>query len=578
MANIKNIIYKAAKKIASTKDLDINAEELASLALYKVMNMPYFEEANDFLTLHYNVFEELSIGNLSLNNLKGYTNGNIESFVVIMDKKDHVNSKIDEGNQILKKKDLVILETFMNVVNNSRTLQEIVNKVILIEKEDPLFLNKAMTLTKTSSYNGNKLIRAINQLTPYQAEGKAQEYLLENQSKVQHYRNTKFSNDLKEIVFDSYSLKKIADKPMDKILEDIEDQDVKTLTGIVDFKKENLSTFPKLYPNEYENSLYKIFKENQNQEVRCSLAFDLYHLKESVHELNKNVKKLFKNKSAEEKVAQYDEHLQPILQLIAKSYPQIMKTVDETPYEIKTFIFNSEDEKETFIAKEAPLEIYQDEWMSMDYTTIRGNSFYKQFYREQSGIYIAANNGLEDIIGSQGYLRSEICTGGHRIEMDNVRINRVYESGRDVSLEIKQNVIEAYVKMAIEKNVPFVYDIIERGHKNESKFNRDMHTAIENLKEKYSNVMFINDGMNYERIDRLKTDIQCDLLAEMASNKVPYDKMLLVDKKLQEFFKTSEFETAANLDYFDRKQDTTIEKAKKIALNELTKNKIKVSP
>lgn len=578
MANIKNLIYKAAKKMASTQELDINAEELASLALYKVMNMPYFEGANDFLTLHYNVFEELAIGNLSLNNLKGYTNGNIDSFVVIMDKKDHIDSKIDAGNQILKKKDLDVLETFMNVINTSKTLQETVNKITLIEQEDPLFLNKAMTLTKTSSYNGNKLIRAINYLTPYQAEGKAQEYLLESQSKVQHYRNTQFSNDLKEIVFDSYSLKKISDQPIDKIIEEIEDQDVKTLTGILDFKKEDLATFPKLYPNEYENSLYKIFKENTNIEVRCSMAFDLYHFKETVHNLNRNVKKLFENKSAEEKIAQYDEHLQPILQMVAKNYPQIMKTVDETPYEIKTFIFHSEDEKEEFIEKEDALEIYQDEYTSMSYTTIRGNSFYKQFYRAQNGIYIAANNGLEDVIGSEGYLRSEICTGGHRIEMDNVRINRVYESGRDVSLEIKQNVVEAYVKMAIERNVPLVYDIIERGHKNESKFNRDMHLAIENLKEKYPNVMFINDGMNYERIDRLKTDIQCDVLAEMTSKKVPYDKMLLVDKKLQAFFKTSEFETAANLDYFDRKQDTTIEKAKKIALNELTKNKRKVSP
>lgn len=578
MANIKNIIYKAAKKMASTKELDINAEELASLALYKVMNMPYFEGANDFLTLHYNVFEELSIGNLSLNNLKGYTNGNIESFVVIMNEKDHIDSKIDETNQILKKKDLDILEKFMNVINNSKTIQEIVNKVILIEKEDPLFLNKAMTLTKTSSYNGNKLIRSINQLTPYQAEGQAQEYLLESQTKVQHYRNTKFSNDLKEIVFDSYSLKKISDMPMDKVIEEIEDHDVKTLTGVVDFKKEDLIRFPKLYPTEYENSLYKIFKENPTQDVRCSLAFDLYHFKETVQELNRNVKKLFLNKSAEEKIEQYDEFVQPILQLIAKNYPQIMSTVDESPYEIKTFIFNSEDEKEKFIEKEDALEIYQDDYMSMSYTTIRGNSFYKQFYRAQNGIYISANNGLEDVIGSEGYLRSEICTGGHRIEMDNIRINRVYESGRDVSLEIKQNVVEAYVKMAIEKNLPFVYDIIERGHKNESKFNRDMHSAIENLKEKYPNVMFINDGMNYERIDRLKTDIQCDVLAEMAARKVPYDKMLLVDKKLQSFFKTSEFKTAANLDYFDRKQDTTIEKAKKIALKELTKNKIKVSP
>lgn len=578
MSNIKNIIYKAAKKMASTQELDINAEELASLALYKIMNMPYFEGANDFLTLHYNVFEELAIGNLSLNNLKGYTNGNIESFVIIMDKKDNIDSKIDQGNQILKKKDLDVLEKFMDIINNSKTIKEIVDKITLIENEDPLFLNKAMTITKTSSYNGNKLIRAINHLTTYKAEGTNQEYLLENQSKVQHYRHTRFSNDLKEIVFDSYSLKKISDKSIEDIIEEIEDQDVKTLTGIIDCKKEDLKLFPITHPNEYEKSLYKIFKENPNQEIRCSLAFDLYYLKESVQELNRNVKKIFINKSAEDKVAQYEEYLQPILQIVAKKYPQVMKKVDETPYDIKTFIYQTEDEKENFIYKEDPLEIYQDEYTSMSYTSIRGNSFYKQFYRDSNGIYISANNGLEDIVGGHGAFRSDFSPSGHRINIDNIRISRVYEAGRDTSLEIKQNVIEAFVKMAAEKNVPFVYDILERSQEKNSNFNKHIAIAVNNLKEKYPNVIFVNDGIKYEDIERLKTDIQADLLLEMVVKNIPYNKMILVDNKIKEFFKTSEFKRVSNLDYFDRKSDTSIEKAKEVALNELTKNKIKVSP
>lgn len=320
MANIKNIIYKAAKKIASTKELDINAEELASLALYKVLNMPYFDGANDFLTLHYNVFEELSIGNLNLNNLKGYTNGNIESFVVIMDKDDQIDSKIDESNQILKKKELDILEKFMNAVNTSNTLQSIVDKVILLEKEDPLFLNKAMTITKTASYNGNKLIRAVNHLTPYEQEGSEPEYLLENKSKVQHYRHSRFSNELKEIVFDSYALKKIFDKPIETIIEEIEDHEVKTLTGILDFKKEDLASFPKTHPNEYKHSLYKILEENATIEVRSALAFDLYHFQETVQELNRNMKKVFENKSAEEKIADYPIHPSDCIKKISTNH------------------------------------------------------------------------------------------------------------------------------------------------------------------------------------------------------------------------------------------------------------------
>ena len=84
MANIKKTIYKEAKKIASKTELDITAEELASLALFKVLNLPYFENVNDFMRLHYNVFDEVSLGNLALNNVKGYNNETIKSFVVKM--------------------------------------------------------------------------------------------------------------------------------------------------------------------------------------------------------------------------------------------------------------------------------------------------------------------------------------------------------------------------------------------------------------------------------------------------------------------------------------------------------------
>lgn len=106
----------------------------------------------------------------------------------------------------------------------------------------------------------------------------------------------------------------------------------------------------------------------------------------------------------------------------------------------------------------------------------------------------------------------------------------------------------------------------------------DLIYAVQNLKAKYPDVIFVNDGMNYENIERIKTEFQCDLLAEMSANDVPYSKMLLVDKKTQEFFKTNEFKEAAKLDYFDRKLDTTLSKGKEAILKELTKNKIKVSP
>lgn len=579
MSNIKNIIYEAAKTISSVNELDITAEELASLALYKVMNMPYFEGSNDFLTLHYNVFDELSIGNVDLNKVKGYTNGSIDSFVVIMDTTDQVSSKIEDTKKILKKNEKEILEKFINLINTSNNVQEVIAKITEIEKEDPLFLNKAMTITGDFSYSGNNIIRMVSQLTPYTAEESHQEYMLETKSKIEHYRNTRgFSSSTKDICFDSYNLKDLASKPFSEIVERIQDHDLELLTGLSDFSKEKLESFPVSYPNEYDKSLYKILKENESEEVRCILSFDLFKFEAAKRELNKTAKQLLSNPSDEDIMQQYDKPLQAILKTVAEIYPQVRQQLSETPYEIKTFIFNTADEKENFIEKECPLEIYQDEYMSLDYRTIKGNTFYRQFYRDQKGIYISAHNGLEDVLGSEGSLRKEVYAGGYRIPIENIRVSRIYEAGRDVSLQIKQDVIEAYVKMAADKKVSFVYDILERGQKINSKFNNDLRQAVENLQEKYPDVIFINDGIKFDNRESLKTDVQGDLLATLSEQDLPYHKLLIVNKKINEFFDSSEFEEVVKLDYFDRKKDTTIEKAKEIALKELTKNKIKVTP
>jgi len=577
MSNIKNIIYEAAKTITSVNELDITAEELASVSLYKVMNMPYFEGSNDFLTLHYNVFDELAIGNVDLNNVKGYTNGNVNSFVVIMDKTDYVSSKIDDRKKILKQSEKNILEKFMNIINESNNIQEIMNKIVELEKEDPLFLNKAMTITGDFSYSGNNIIRVISQLTPYSADQSHEEYVLESQSKIEHYRSTcGFSSSVKEICFDSYTLKKLSDKPFSEIIEQVQNLD--ELTGLTDFSKEMLENFHLSHPDEYAKSLYKIFKENESQEKRAILAFDLFKFATAKRDLNKKAKQLLANPSAEDVMEQYDKPLQSILKTVTDIYPQINQQLSEKDYEIKTFIFNTEDEKEDFIEKECPLEIYQDEYTSVDYRTIKGNSFYKQFHRQHKGIYISANNGLEDVLGSEGSHRTEVNAGGYRIPLDNIRISRIYEAGRDLSTEIKQNVIEAYVKMAAEQKICFVHDILERGQNLDSKFNNDLRQVIKTLEEKYPDVIFINDGIKFDNKESLKTDMQTELLATMAAQNIPYHKLLIVNKKINEFCNSEEFEKVATLDYFDRKRDTTIEKAKELALKELTKNKIKVNP
>jgi len=576
---IKNIIYKAAKKISTTNQLDITPEELAHLALYKVMNLPYFEGANNFLTLHYNVFNEISLGHAALTALKGYTNGNHASFVIIMDKKDHVDSEVNAANKILKQSDTELLKIFLNIINNSTSIEEISRKISKIEDTDPVFLNKILAITETGDHYGNPLMRGLMNSTKYKGQGTYAEHMLETQTKVQYYRSVRSLRDLKEITFDSYDMKSLTDKSIKDIVESISDHTLESFTGVKGINKDNLKNFHKSHPEEYSKSLYKIFKENEKEETRINLAFNLLKLKEGLRNINKKSQKILSNKTAEELLNKYENQISSILKIVEKKYPQIKaKSVDETDYEIKTFIYNTENEKDHFIDREVPLEIYQDEYTSTNYTSIRGNSFYKDFYRTHSGIYIAADNGLEDIIGGEGYFRSELRTGGYSISLENVRLNRIYESGRDVNVAIKRDVIEAYVKMAQEKNVPFVHDILERNHGGEAKFNNDMYTITNELKEKYPDVIFVNDGFSMNDGDRLKTDIKAELLMTMTNNDYSYSKMITANKKIEDFFKTDTFQKIINMDYFERKNNGIVDKKIESILNELNKNKMKVSP
>lgn len=580
MPNIKQIIYKAAKKLASTKEIDITPEELASLALFKVMNMPYFEKANDFLNLHYNIFNEISMGNMSLNNLKGYTNGNVDSFVVLMNIKETLDSKIDFTNIILKQEDYHLLELFSKKMNSSNSLFELSDEIAQIEKTSPMFLNKIMNIMKTESHYGNQLLRALTQITPYEKGDSFHEYMFESQNKTKHYRGERHYNDLKEFAFNNYALKDLSRKTLAEIIEAASPRDVDALTGVDGLKKEDLNNFKKTHPAEYEKSMYKVFKDNPDQKERAAIAFNLNFFKEEVKILNKQITKILSHMTVEDLTAKYDEHLQPILKLVAKNYPQVMKDVKDTPYEIKTFIYNTEDEKSKFIDKEHPLEIYQDDYMRMNYPSIRGLTFYKEFWRSNNGIYISANNGLEDLVGSEGDFRTDLSTAGHRISMDNVRIYRVYEAGRNSSLESKQDVIEGYVKLALEKNIPLVYDIFERDHTGQSKFNNDVKIAIKNLKEKYPTVIFVNDGITQDDTERLANDMKADLLLTMNTNDFTYQQMLKGNKKIEEFFDTTAFKDLAKLDYFERRGNTLIKEAidNALAATTINKNKIKVAP
>lgn len=580
MANIKKIILRESKKIASKTELDITPEELANLTLFKVLNLPYFENVNEFMRLHYNVFDEVSLGNLALNNVKAYNNDSMKSFVVKMNMKEGFDEQVETKNQILKQHDHQLFKSFMQIINSSSKLDEAIEKIDKLIENDALFFEKIMNITSPSYYdNHNKMIKVINQLIAHDENETYEKYQFEQQSKIKHYRGRGFSNDVKDFVFDFHSFKNLASKPFTELVANINQRDLDALTGIPDFKLENINTFEKKYPEEYKKSVFKIFKESDDIIIRCKEVFDLNHYHKEVDKLNKYYKKVLNNQTAEQLLDTYAAPIQSVLQVLSKAYPQLFKDVQDSPYEITRQIHKTSKEKDAFIRKEQPLEIYQDYNTSFSYPVVRGFLYYKNQYNRDRGVYIAAHNGLEDITSGEGCFDDNINFGGYRMEIKHLRINRVYEAGRDVPLALKQEVIEEFAKIAAECTCPLVYDIIERDHGGQSKFNNDMKSAIHNLKEKYPNVIFINDCTFLTVEERLETDLKTEIMVKLLTEKVPYENIAKAIKQLEKYTETEGFKTLSKLDYFDRKNDSTrqniVEKIIKSAM--LHKNKIKPS-
>jgi hypothetical protein len=583
MPNIKKTIYREAKKIAKTTELDITPEELASLTLFKVMNLPYFENVNDFLSLHYNIFDEISVGNIPLNNVKGYTNSNLSSFVVKMDMKESVEYKFDVTNQILKKEHHELLKDFINIINTAESFDDLMKKIEKKQDKDVIYLNKLMKITSSSSYDGSKLVRAIEDLISYdEKKAMMDEFNFERHHKLNYYRRSHLnSNRSIDFVFDNYQVKDASRKPLSEVITNLRPHDVAYFTGIQGYKLEDLDKFEKNHPDQYNNSLYKIFKENETQAARSKAAFELFHFSKEVKIFTKMYKKMIENNTAEHLIEKYNDDIQKIIKVLAKNYPQITKNRQDSECEIKTFTFNTASQKDSFINKEHPLEIFQSEYKDICYPSVRGFGFYKQYYRAENGIYVSAHNGLEEIASVEGYERNDCSAGGHRMQIKNFRINRLYDAGRDLDIATKQTVIEEFVKMAEEKKCPFVYDIFERDHPAQEQFNNDMRVVIKNLQEQYKDVIFINDGVGLNDKEALSRDMKCEVISTLVNNNIDYDKILLANKYLENFFKKDSFNELANLDYFERKKDTltaqTINDAIKIATETSTKNKPKVS-
>lgn len=580
MANIKKTIYKEAKKIASKTELDITAEELASLALFKFLNLPYFNNVHDFIKMNYNIFDEISIVVNPLNNVKGYSNETVNDFIVQMDKADKYSEMVDISTQILNERDYKTFKSFVDIANSSKNLKEMIQKIEKEESTDPFYTNKIMNMMNTYSYSGNRLIRAVDTGLDYKESDTYTEYRFEQSSKTKHYRGRSQGNELKDFVYEHYTLRDLSGKSFDAILETTNPRDIEALTGVSSLTNKDLKGFHNTHPHEYKKSILKVFKDHPDSLSRCQATFDLNHFDKEVQVLNNRYKRLIENPTCEELYSKYDAYIQPIMQIISKVYPQITKSVEDSDYEITRFTHTTFKQREVFIKKEHTLEIFQSDRSCLDYQSIRGLLFFKSDYPAEKGLYIAANNGLEDIAGAEGYFMDTLSFSSSRIKLPNIRISRVFEAGRDIDISIKKAILENGVKLAAESKSPFVYDIIERDHKGQDKLNNQMKLCIQQLKQEYPNVIFFNDCIMLSEKDYLESSMKVTLLLKLSQLNSSYETMITANKEVEKYFKTSEFNEIAQQDYKVRSNNKEIDSKIESIVSAVsaTKNKIKFTP
>lgn len=570
MPSIKDSIYTMSKKISTMKDLDITPEELSALTLYKLMNLPYFEGVNQFLNLSYNIFDEIVLGHRVLNNVECYTNQTIDELVIRINENERNDIIFNLKNTILTETNKQILIDFVEMLKTTETTQDIIDFVKKKEIDEPFYFSNFLNNFKNLDRDREKeLLNCIDYFIPYEQEGTEAEKNFEMITKQNQYRGSPYSNHVFDLVFNSYHLKEAIKKNGFKnLIKSISQSDLDTLTGVAGLKVGELSKFETKYPSAYNKSMYKIFKDNkdnENTKMALQQCFDLLLLPKMKMKFINDVKELVINPPIESFMNKYDKEISLILKNVFKKYPQLTKPVDQSSYKIKVTENNTKEEyykqiRETL--RKYPLEIYQSKHTHVSYLGVRGfNHYYKQFNPDK-GIYVTADNGLEEVAAVEGARRNSLRTDFEDVKLRNIRIRQLSEGSRTINIETKSDLIEKLITIAKNEGThAIVFDIFTRGGETNkiSQHDMEIRTIMDKFIDKYDDMIFFNDGYKIDNMESVKSKFKTSMLKHYKENDLTEEALIKANRNLESFFKTDEFKTVAEMKYFDLRESNIVE-------------------
>ncbi len=580
---IKNTVYKIAKNIAKKQQMDIEPEELSALALHKIYNLPYFKDSNQYLILFKNVFDEINMGVHELNQVKGYTNGNIDRAIVKFNIKETIPEEFNKEDKIHNRKEVEIIKNMKSILLKSETMEELKKNIENYEKSsDPLFLSKLFLMIVDNRRSTLRMIKAMDYFVKYEIEDKNIELSFENIHKKRLYRGSGVS-DLTDGIFSYHANDYINNSQ--KYNQENEDyslpsNSLKELTGLNNITMDDLKTFRKDYPDEYADSIYKMIVENKPKNLIIEKIYNEKYFKEDKKILLNKLNKELEKETIEDLQEKYNKEINYIVDKICQKEPVLKNDINNTKNYIQKIEYKRENYFEVIenFRKEnkSKLELFENDYGYSDYEydIIKGLHFYKREYAF-SGIVHILKNDLEDFAAIEGRIENTTRVSYDDKKIPSVKISYYYDANRGTNDEMKKQLVESFIKYCNDERPIFSYDIYDRLHRNSSDFNDSFINIINDLKEEYPNIVFINDGTKYDTDSSFMKDLKDEMLTYFIENSLTNKQLIEANKNLEKFFKTPKFIDMSKKDYFERKKENDVSKVMAEIFKE-NNNKLKV--
>lgn len=581
--SIKNDVFKWSKKIVEKQGLEIEQEELASMALYNIYKQPYFQDQNDFLKLHRNIFDEISLGVYGLNKIGGFDNPTINHLNVQFfntRSKDYQDYFVISEKILRTEKELTEIAIFLAILKQSKSFYDLIKNIENYEsKNDTLFLSKIIINTNENTYEDGSLLGVLDYFTDYKEHNTEKEFILEFKTKKDLHRKSIVSR-LDDRLFLDYDIKELmkGNKPIDSMGKNA----LYNLTGLSNMELSDLDTFKNNHPEMYEKSLYKIFVEMDTKEERMLYVYNKDYFDNDKKSLIDKINNMLDKDSVDYILNQYKKELDIILKETIKKYPEIgYNSIHEGKKEIVIKEYESSSEyyimRDNHI-KNSKLEIFQQQQgIERHFETTKGLNIYgkKYFYKTK---FAAMKNDLEEFAVVESFTRNSLKLEHQYLNMNSLYICNLQDIGRGLKQDDLVNLYSELIKTMSKDNFIVSYDLYDRRNLKESNLDVMNYNIIQKLKSDFPDIIFYNDGMKIEIDDYKMAEFKSEILGYAVEDGLNREELIKIDKKIEKFIKSDKFTDYQNLDYGKEKnlftENLYKEFAKKVVIN--NKNKVKI--